>query len=132
MEDENTIVIDDAGIIIKKTQTGVQEVPDDQAPDHVARLFIYNNIMRTIGSDYLRGEINDDVVSKAVMGYVVTPVSSLIVLESQHDYERFDIGDTGDSLLNAARESSGAVPEPHEWALIVMFLLFVAFIKFRN
>jgi hypothetical protein len=58
---------------------------------------------------------------------VVSPVSSLIVLETKEDYERFGIKDKDNSLYNATKNSSGAVPEPHEWALIIVFVLFIAF-----
>jgi len=67
----------------------------------------------------------DSLVAEAATAHVVTPVSSLVVLESQKDYDRFDIKET-DGLKNATKSSTGAVPEPHEWALILLavFLLF--------
>jgi hypothetical protein len=30
------------------------------------------------------------------------------------------------------KQSTGAVPEPHEWALIILFLLFIAYMKIRR
>ena len=100
----------------------------DNAPDHLARLFAYNDIMRKVGTHYFENElVNEELVDEAVTAYVVSPVSSLIVLETKNDYERFGIEDKDNSLKNASKQSSGAVPEPHEWALIVLFLLLVLY-----
>ena len=108
-------------------------VEQSNAPDHLARLFAYNNIMRKVGSTYFTKDyINDDLVAEASMAYVVSPVSSLVVLESAEDYERFDIKDNNETLRNAARKQSGAVPEPHEWALIGLFGLLVMFVTLRK
>jgi hypothetical protein len=71
-------------------------------------------------------------VDEAATAYVVSPVSSLVVLETKEDYERFGIKDKDNSLHNATKNSSGAVPEPHEWALIIVFLLFIAFTVLRS
>ena len=60
---------------------------------------------------------------------MVSPVSSLVVLETQADYDRFDIVDSKNSLKNASMKGNGAVPEPGEWAIIILgaaaFLVFV-------
>ena len=99
----------------------------DNAPDHLARLFAYNNIMRQLGANFFNNDfVNERLVDEAAAAYVVSPVSSLVVLETKEDYERFGIQDKENSLHNASKNSSGAVPEPHEWALIVVFLLLVA------
>ncbi len=103
------------------------------APDHLARVFAYNDIMRKVGSHYLSDDfINQELVDEAATAYVVSPVSSLIVLETQNDYKRFGIEDKENSLHNAAKQSSGAVPEPHEWALIILFGLFITYLKLRQ
>jgi hypothetical protein len=70
-------------------------------------------------------------VQEAVKAYVVSPVSSLVVLETKKDYERFGIEDSKNSLRNASLQSKGAVPEPHEWALIIIAVLVVLTIKFK-
>jgi len=67
--------------------------------------------------------MNDELVRIAEQAHIVSPVSSLIVLESQADYERFDITKSKGSLVNASAQSSGAVPEPHEWMLIGLVLV---------
>jgi len=89
--------------------------------------------MRQVGPHYFTDDYAEaTLVDEASTAYVVSPVSSLIVLESQHDYDRFDISDKENSLRNASRQSSGAVPEPHEWLLIILFLLFAGIITYRK
>jgi XrtN system VIT domain protein len=89
--------------------------------------------MRNIGSDYFNDDyIDEALVEEAATAYVVSPVSSLIVLETQEDYKRFGIHDIDNSLLNASKNSSGAVPEPHEWMLIILFLTFIAYTIYRS
>jgi hypothetical protein len=86
-----------------------------------------------VGAHYFSDDfVNDALVDQAAAAYVVSPVSSLIVLETKRDYERFDIADRENSLHNAAKQSSGAVPEPHEWALIILFIAFVAYTTLRR
>jgi XrtN system VIT domain protein len=97
------------------------------APDHLLRLFAYNDILRKVGSDYAKPEaLRADLVAAARQAYVVTPLSSLVVLETQKDYDRFGITASKDSLKNASVHSSGAVPEPHEWLLILTAVLVMA------
>jgi len=125
-ESGDRVVIHDAKIAIERQAVKTGIVND--APDHLARLFAYNNIMRQLGTNFFReGEINQALVDEAARAYVVSPVSSLIVLESQKDYDRFGIKDIDDTLGNASKNSSGAVPEPHEWALIVLFLVLIIY-----
>jgi XrtN system VIT domain protein len=130
-ESENKIVLHDANMVIYKQRSEKTQLSN--APDHLMRLHAYNNIMRKIGAEYFKKDhINDQLVDEAATAYVVSPVSSLIVLETQEDYKRFDIADKENSLHNASKQSSGAVPEPHEWALIILFLLFVAYVSVRK
>ena len=84
--------------------------------------------MRKVGSGYHKDDfINEELVDEAISFYVVSPVSSLIVLETKQDYERFDIKGKENSLHNATKNSSGAVPEPHEWALIILFGMLILY-----
>ena len=97
------------------------------------RLFAYNHIMHRLGSGLLMDRpIEDSLVEEARKAYVVSPVSSLVVLETEEDYKRFDIKDTGSSLKNASIKSKGAAPEPHEWVLIITGALLIMYVKFRS
>lgn len=108
------------------------------APDHLMRLFYYQKVMNAIGKNYFAESkddyIEDSLVAMAAKANVVTPLSSLIVLETQQDYDRFGIKQNKDSLGNATINNSGAVPEPHEWAMIIigLFLIMYLYLKSRK
>jgi XrtN system VIT domain protein len=131
-ESDELVALHESHLVIQRKLTRNAN-PENNAPDHLARLFAYNNIMRQVGTNYFKDDfINEKLVDEAATAYVVSPVSSLIVLESKEDYERFGIKDKQNSLHNATKNSSGAVPEPHEWALIIVFLMFIAFYIVRS
>lgn len=113
-ETSQTVAIPASGILISETQGA----SNGKAPDHLFRLFAYNTVLKELGNT--QGAEPENLVRLAEQAYVVTPVSSLVTLETQEDYDRFDIKHTPglQSLGNA-----GAVPEPHEWALIVLLTL---------
>ncbi|MBO9633898.1 MAG: XrtN system VIT domain-containing protein [Chitinophagaceae bacterium] len=126
IENENQVVIDHSQMVITRSNDSVVT----QAPDHLMRLFAYNHVMQQAGAGLLNGEtLSDSLVEEAAEAHVVTPVSSLVVLETQQDYERFKIK-PDDGLGNAARSAKGAVPEPHEWALIILAVFLVFTLKF--
>lgn len=109
------------------------------APDHLMRLFSYNQILKKIGLGYFfSGYENDELVQIAQQAHIVSPISSMIVLETKKDYERFDIKETEDGLGNASslnqasQDNSGAVPEPHEWVFIILIGLGIIGLKTRT
>jgi len=103
-----------------------------KAPDHLLRLFAYNDIMRKVAANYFTpNSINKDIVNEAQQAYVVSPASSLIVLETQQDYQRFGITDNDNSLKNASTKSSGSVPEPREWLLILLTAFVVFYLLYK-
>ncbi len=121
-ESENRVVIDRSQVVIDEVKNGKAS---EKAPDHLLRLFGYNDVLKKLGPDYFKGDdfIRDELIKEAAEAYVVTPLSSMIVLETQEDYDRFGIDKAENSLDNAKINSSGAVPEPHEWALIILGIL---------
>jgi XrtN system VIT domain protein len=127
----------DEQVVIHNAELAIVKKPGSSpssGPDHLMRLFSYNHIMHRLGVDGFNSEFhNSHLVEEARKAYVVSPVSSLLVLETQEDYDRFDIRDAEKSLKNASMSSNGAVPEPHEWALIVMAagVIFYLYIKSR-
>ena len=132
-ETASSVVLHDAQVSIEKTNLGPVAEGAVVAPDHLARLFAYNDIMRKVGPNYFDNNfMTSDLVDQASRAYVVSPVSSLIVLETPEDYERFGIEESVNSLQNAVRQSTGAVPEPHEWAMIILFALLLIFLKVRR
>lgn len=127
-ESERQVVIDNADIAIVRDSC----TQSSTAPDHLMRLFAYNHIMQKMGPRFTDQEKdNDELVAAAQQAYVVSPVSSMVVLETQQDYDRFNINDSKNSLSNASLKSNGAVPEPHEWALIIIACFVLLYIKFR-
>jgi XrtN system VIT domain protein len=129
MEDDNRVIIHKADMVIEKSG----ELLPSSGPDHIMRLFAYNHIMQKLGTGLMINRpIEDSLVEEAKKAYVLSPLSSLIVLETEQDYKRFDIKDTGNSLKNASLTSKGAVPEPHEWVLITIGVLLIVYLKFRS
>lgn len=128
-ETDSSIVIDDAGMRITK----IARATGATGPDHLQRLFAYNHMLQHLGKRlYTNMEGDAALVKEASEAYVVTPISSLVVLETAEDYKRFGIKDDAASLKNASVKSHGAVPEPHEWALIVLALCMLAWVRFRR
>lgn len=98
------------------------------APDHLMRLYAYNDLLKKIGKDYFNKDlIADQLIEQAAEAHIVTPVSSMIVLETQADYDRFGIEKSRNSLGNASIKGSGSVPEPHEWLLLLLSLLLMVY-----
>lgn len=125
---ENGVAIAPAGILISRTSSDDTQTT---APDHLLRLFCYNQVLKSIGKNYFNKDyLQEETIKEAALGNVVTPVSGLIVLETLEDYKRFEIEENKDSLGNAAIDASGAVPEPHEWALIILGVLFITWMWF--
>lgn len=141
ISDPNKIVLHTSNTLLLQTEN--KSTTTSTAPDHLMRLFSYNQILKKIGKGYfLSGYENQDLVDIASTAHIVSPISSMIVLETQKDYERFDIeeneeglGNASDSkkgLKNAIKNSSGAVPEPHEWCFIVLISLGLLFLQIKK
>ncbi|GAB4023699.1 hypothetical protein GCM10028773_42090 [Spirosoma koreense] len=117
----NWVILPEAGVGIRKTQANPATA--SVAPDHLARLFSYNRLLADIGRHYfVKNYQTDKLIQEAQRAHVVSPLSSLIVLESDNDYNRFGIKKDHAGLDNATLKEEGAVPEPHEWALLIMVL----------
>lgn len=129
LETDSIIPFDQAGIVINKIPGTIK----GNAPDHLLRLFNYNMIMQKTGKHYFDPEKDNAAsVELASQAYCVSPVSSLIVLETKQDYERFGIDENKNSLKNASMKSSGAVPEPHEWCLIILSAFVASWLYYKR
>lgn len=129
IESDDLIVIDNAGLVFSRSTDTLQS----NAPDHFYRLFAYNQLMHQFKNGiYSNREADTILIAQAQQAHIVTPISSLIVLESVADYERFDIKASANSLDNASMKSKGAVPEPHEWALIIITFFIVIWLRYKN
>lgn len=117
------VVLPEAGVVIRESPEPMKAgiIQASTAPDHLARLFTYNHLLQQIGRQYFAKNYQTDaLIQEAQRAHVVSPLSSLIVLETAADYERFGIKKDQSGLDNATLKQEGAVPEPHEWALLAM------------
>ena len=120
-ETPNTVIIPSSGVRIVETPSVVLPSKDLKGTDHLLRLFAYNSILKDVNKNIFDPAFfRQYLIDLAAKANIVTPVSSLIVLETKADYERFDIKRSDNSLGNASLKNSGAVPEPHEWAIIAL------------
>lgn len=136
----NKVVLHQANMVVSKTQNKTST--PSKAPDHLMRLFSYHQILKKIGKGYFKsGYENQDLIDIASTAHIVSPISSMIVLETKKDYERFEIeeneeglGNASDKkgLKNATKNSSGAVPEPHEWCFILLISFGLLFLQLKR
>lgn len=130
-EDNQHINISGAGLTIVRAP--LTDNVKSQAPDHLMRLFAFNDILRRSGPRLLIEPVTDSaIINEAVEANIVSPASSLVVLETQQDYDRFDIHASKDGLHNATLQQHGAVPEPGEWALIIAVAGLLVYAWFGN
>lgn len=120
---EKIALIESAHVLIRQRNITATTKNKSAAPNHLARLYAYNYILQQIGAQYFqRDSLAASLVTEAAQANVVTPVSSLVVLETQGDYQRFDIKKSINSLENATNKKSGSIPEPHEWTLVILLI----------
>jgi XrtN system VIT domain protein len=128
---QTRIVLPEAGVAIRETPA--EPAQASVAPDHLARLFTYNHLLQQIGRHYFAKNYQTEVlIHEAQQAHVVSPLSSLVVLETAQDYERFGINKDGSGLDNATLKEEGAVPEPHEWALLLMLVVVIGGLVWRK
>ncbi|AOP36111.1 trypsin [Leptospira tipperaryensis] len=128
IQKEETISLPYAGITLEKSnQTDVKR----PGGDLLIRMLIQRKIMRQLGKRFFDKDLeNGDLVELARDAMVVSPVSTLIVLESENDYNRFGIKAGASALGQSKLEAPGAVPEPGEWLLLLCISLGL-FLYFR-
>lgn len=132
INNDSIISIPNASISILKTKNK-QSHPTGS--NHIMRLFAYNHTMQDLGKKYITQpeKVSESEIQEAIESNVVTPVSNLIVLETTEDYKRFNIKEhQNNSLENANMKSSGSVPEPSEWFLIILGITIVIGIYFKQ
>jgi XrtN system VIT domain protein len=112
---------------------GVESINSSMAPDHLYRLFAFQDLMNSMGKEFFdRETLEETWIRKAEAAYIVSPVSSLVVLETERDYKRFGIEENENTLGNAAIEGSGGVPEPHEWAFLLLLVVLIGYFYRRH
>jgi XrtN system VIT domain protein len=136
-ENENRMIIPESSVSITRMVSDSNKVKGN-APDHLMRLYAYNDLMRLMGKDFFdKKKVETKFVRKAEEAFIVSPLSSLVVLESKADYDRMGIKENKNTLGNADIQENkkilgnvignkGAVPEPHEWALLAIIASILA------
>lgn len=98
--------------------------------DYLLRLAMHEQIMRSLGRRYFEKDLeNSDLVDYAARGAIVSPVSTLIVLETDKDYDRFGIKANAAGMGQSGLKKPGvlgSVPEPGEWLLLISLVFFMA------
>lgn len=117
---KNIVNIEPANIAIQ--QNLATEKTKNSGSNHIYRLYAFGKVLADqveIQNDSLAQNKYVDLAKDA---NIVSPISSLIVLETDTDYKANGIEKNVDTLGNASINNHGAVPEPHEWALIIIGL----------
>ena len=121
---ENSVSIEPANIAIQENLKS--ENSKSNGSNHLFRMYAFAKVLDEqvkIQSDTLA---NNKYVDLAKQANIVTPIYSLIVLETDKDYVENGIEKNVDTLGNASIHNDGSVPEPYEWVMIfaAMSLLF--------
>ena len=113
---ENLVNIESAQISIQENLK--DSISKSSGSNHIYRMYAFGKVLEEqvkIQGDTLAA---NKYITLAKDANIVTPISSLIVLETDEDYKTNGIEKNVDTLANASINNDGAVPEPHEWALI--------------
>lgn len=129
---ENSVNIEPANISIQENLKA--DRTESNGSNHIYRMYAFGKVLEEqvkIEGDSLA---ENQYVALAKDANIVTPISSLIVLETDADYENNGIEKNVDTLGNASINNDGAVPEPHEWLLIIigMSVLFFYYKKSKR
>ena len=122
---ENTINVEPANIAIQETE--INSEIQNNGSNHIYRMYAFGKVLQeqvSVQKDSLK---ENHFVDLAKDANIVTPISSLIVLETDEDYMNNAIEKNVNTLGNASINNDGAVPEPHEWLLIIIGLTTVFF-----
>ena len=117
---ENRINIAPANIAIEEVEA-TKNTPNNGS-NHIYRMYAFGKVLQEqvkIQNDTLA---QNKFVDLAKDANIVTPISSLIVLETDDDYKKNGIEKNVNTLGNASINNDGAVPEPFEWVLIILGL----------
>lgn len=117
---ENTINVEPANMAIQETELDSQI--QNKGSNHIYRMYAFGKVLQeqvTMQNDSLQ---ENKFVDLAKDANIVSPISSLIVLETDDDYKENGIEKNVNTLGNASINNDGAVPEPHEWLFIIIGL----------
>lgn len=87
--------------------------PAEQTSDHLARLWAHDEVQRLL---YTERASRESVIELAHDYQLVTPVTGAVVLETQEQYDAA-------GLTPVPEGTVPSIPEPEEWALIVIAVI---------
>ncbi|MFB3386491.1 XrtN system VIT domain-containing protein [Flavobacterium sp. LAR06] len=127
---KNTVNIEPAQISIQENIK--DSISKSNGTNHIYRMYAFGKVLEEhveIQGDTLA---NNQYVEIAKDANIVTPISSLIVLETDDDYKKNGIEKNVNTLGNASINNDGSVPEPHEWLLIIIGTITLYFYYRKN
>ncbi len=122
---ENTVNIEPSNVSIQEKP--ITSESSNNGSNHIYRMYAFGKVLEEQVKIQGDSFAENQYVSLAKEANIVTPISSLIVLETDEDYEKNGIEKNVDTLGNASINNDGAVPEPHEWLLIITALVLLFF-----
>lgn len=120
-KNENLINLEVANVAIEEKD--IIENLKGNGSNHIFRMYAFGKVLDEQVKIQTDSLANNKYVNLAKEANIVTPISSLIVLETDEDYENNGIEKNVNTLGNASINNDGAVPEPHEWAMIILLIL---------
>ena len=128
-KEQNAVNIEPALIsIYEKEKTDSLK---SSGPNHIYRMYAFGKVLEEQVKIQGDSTATNQYVELAKEANIVTPISSLIVLGTDEDYKRTGIEKNVNTLGNASINNDGAVPEPHEWLLIIIAISFL-YIYYRK
>jgi vault protein inter-alpha-trypsin-like protein len=113
----------DRALSLRRSQVDAAAALLPRGSDHVARLWARERVLELMQADPTANRAA--AVALAAPYRLVTPVSGAVVLESRQQYEE-------NGLTPASQATVPTVPEPHEWALIIVALVGLGWLMWRQ
>lgn len=120
-KNENLVNLEVANVAIEESTSA--DNSKSNGSNHIFRMYAFGKVLDEQVKIQADSLANNMYVNLAKEANIVTPISSLIVLETDEDYENNGIEKNVNTLGNASINNDGAVPEPHEWAMIILLAL---------
>jgi hypothetical protein len=112
-------------IVTRRERVSSTEPPDrgeEQTSDHLARLWANDEVQRLL---YKEHASRQSIIELAHQYQLVTPVTGAVVLETQQQYDEA-------GLTRVPEGTVPSIPEPEEWALIVIALCVLVYAFHRR
>ncbi|WP_309642203.1 XrtN system VIT domain-containing protein [Flavobacterium sp.] len=126
---ENSVAIEPSNICIQQQPKKANSVSNGS--NHIYRMYAFGKVLEEQVKIQQDSTASNPYVTLAKDANIVTPISSLIVLETDEDYKKNGIEKNVNTLGNANINEGSAAPIGHRWILIVVALI-LAFFYFNK